>query len=68
MSSGRFIYHYCASFQPEIGQIAHIDGIAQMKHRIVAHDDCKELKQAIDKDNCDKMTIKSLSYLGREFE
>ena len=63
---GKYIYHYSAEYQQSDFNIAKIDGIAQLEHRIVCMADYKELKKMIDKDNSHKLTIKSLSFLGME--
>jgi hypothetical protein len=64
----RFVYHYCCHYQESIGVIAYIDGIAQMENRIACMDDYKKLKHQVDCPDSDKLTIDSLSFLGRERE
>ena len=62
---GRYVYHYCAHYQLDADRVIYIDGIAQMKERITCYSDYKSLKSLIDQVNSEKLTIDSLTYLGR---
>jgi len=62
----RFVYHYCAHYQANVGVIAYIDGIVLIVKPIKTHDDYRELKKALDCPDPDKLTIDSLSLIGRK--
>lgn len=66
MKSNRYIYHYSACYQMVGGSVAKIDGVAKLVKRIASQDDYMELKPMISPDHHEKLTIDSLSYLGRE--
>jgi len=68
MNKGRYLYHYFASYQPVEGQVSYLDGVAQTDKRLVSYSDMEELKVNINEDNAYRMTLRSLNYLGREFE
>lgn len=58
------IYQYHAHYQRTSGSIVHIDGIVQVKKRIVCMADYLELKKQIAPEHHDKLTIAHLSFLG----
>jgi hypothetical protein len=57
------VYHYSAFFQPEIGQLNHIDGILKCELPILDMDRYHEVKKAISPEHYDKLTISSLTLL-----
>jgi hypothetical protein len=61
----RYIYHYCAIYQPKPGMTTYIDGIIERNCQIHLFDNYRELKVVIAQDNypADKLTITSLSCL-----
>jgi len=63
----RYLYHYHATYQMD-GKTINWDGIAQMVDRIVDQKGFHHLKQQIEFDRWEIMTIESLSYLGRELD
>lgn len=65
----RHIYHYHAAWQSMPGNIVHVDGLAQTDRKITSYEDYQELKQRIADGNDvhpNKITIRSLTYLGQE--
>lgn len=67
LKKGKYLYHYYG----DDGQIG-TSGVCMLPERIVSQSQHDELQDAIVKNtkklNGDNFIIKSLSYLGREFE
>ncbi|MCP3681819.1 MAG: hypothetical protein GY861_03940 [bacterium] len=63
----RYLYHYHASYEMD-GKVVNWDGVAKLVNRIVDQSDLHKLKQLIEFDKWEIMTMKSLSYLGREID
>ena len=62
-----YLYHYCASMQIEIGQIAYASGVITTTTKIATPDDYEATRENIAthaKWDKAKMTINSLSLLG----
>lgn len=62
----RYVYHYCAQYQQAIGEMAYIDGIAQLENHITCHADYQKIKPLIEPEHHDKLTIVSFSFIGME--
>ena len=62
----RYVYHYCAQYQPDNCRLVYIDGLAQLENRITSHDEYMKLKPAISSEFHHKLTIISLSFIGME--
>jgi hypothetical protein len=58
------IYHYCAIYQPAVGQTAYVDGIVGRGSEIVTGEDYEELKNVIKGDIPHSLTIISLTKIG----
>jgi hypothetical protein len=61
----RHLYHY-SSFYNDGNRTVTIDGIAQLVTRITTQEDYMKLKPRISPDHHHKLSITSLSYLGKE--
>jgi hypothetical protein len=62
----KYIYHYCAQWQPSVGQTTYIDGVALMSEKIKSMDDYHLFKDQINAPDSAKLSIISLSFLGME--
>ena len=65
MKSNRFIYHYCAHYQHD-GNVTYIDGIMQLESKVLSMKDYTKLKPQIESEHHGKLTISSLTFIGRE--
>ena len=65
MSGNRFVYHYSARYNTDIG-VVDIDGIARLESKVLCQDDYRELKKLIEPEYFSKTTIVSLSLIGME--
>jgi hypothetical protein len=61
----RHLYHY-SSFYKDGNRTVNIDGIVHLVTRITDLGEYMKLKPMIDPDNHHKLSITSLSYLGKE--
>ena len=65
---GKYIYHYTAHYQNHSNQVVHIDGILVARNKILTHEQYREIKPVINKENAHMLTVVSFSCIGREFE
>ena len=61
----RHLYHYHATYIMDNREV-NWDGIAKLVNRICCQKDLHLLKQQIEFDKWEIMTVRNLSYLGRE--
>jgi hypothetical protein len=63
----RYAYQYCASYQQSIGKTVFIDGIVWLSTKPVFMKDYRSVKKLLLKGlESDHITIRTLSYVGRE--
>lgn len=65
---GKYLYHYSAKYLDDYKRSITVDGILRTGARITTHEEYMEIKPVISPENHHKLTISSLSYLGREHE
>ena len=64
---GRFIYHYCLSYQLiSNGNLTFVDGIATLESEVKTQDDYRRFKALAEPKYYAISTIRSLTLIGRE--
>ena len=61
----KYIYHYCAQYSKE-GFTHIIDGLLHAEEPVNTLESYRNIKKMIDPENCERMVITSLSFIGIE--
>ena len=62
----KYIYHYCAQYSRVGFTPTQIDGIYHAKEPVNTMEGYRNIKKMIDPENCERMVITSLSFIGKE--
>ena len=62
----RYIYHYCAHSSREGFSLTYTDGLYYAQEPVNTMESYRYIKKMIDPENCERMVITSLAFIGME--